>query len=254
MRSRPRHDCAYSPTGAGGVASRRAGAGRPASGRRRCRSRRRRSAPPGSARRRAPARSVFIAQVRPGLPLAPNLWPAAKTTFGASGSAAMAARSSRSQAIVSMPCRGEPVAHRRLAEAGDADDAPRRRRALAPGERASAPSCRRRRGSSGRLRRVASSSTRAGSAASGSRRALRSMRSARARPRGRERSRSGHGRRRQFSGALAAARGRAMPRLMGTPGRGASRRVAVEQVRQARTSARIKRPRLGKRHARALSG
>ena len=46
---------------------------------------------------------VFIAQVRPGLPLAPNLWPAVKMTLGASGSAAIAARSSRSQAMVSTP-------------------------------------------------------------------------------------------------------------------------------------------------------
>ena len=46
---------------------------------------------------------VFMAQVSGVLPLAPNLWPAAKTTFAAAGKASIAARSSRSQAIVSTP-------------------------------------------------------------------------------------------------------------------------------------------------------
>ena len=73
---------------------------------------------------------VFIAQVRPGLPLAPNLWPAAKMTLGASGSAASAVTIEQVAGDGLDAGRGKPIAHRRIAETGDADDAPRRRRAL----------------------------------------------------------------------------------------------------------------------------
>ncbi|MDT4809012.1 hypothetical protein FQZ97_418840 [compost metagenome] len=47
---------------------------------------------------------AFMAQVSGLSASAPNLRPAMKTTLAHGGSAAMAARSSRSQAMVSMPC------------------------------------------------------------------------------------------------------------------------------------------------------
>ena len=47
--------------------------------------------------------ATFIAQVNDGSPAAPNLWPAMKTTFFARGRRSSAARSSRSQAMHSMP-------------------------------------------------------------------------------------------------------------------------------------------------------
>ncbi len=116
------------PAPAASTRSRRRG--RPAPGRRRCRSRRRRCATRGSARRRAPARARSSPRSAPALPLAPNLWPAAKITFGASGSAAIGGAVEQVAGDRLDAVRRELVAHRAVAEAGDADDAPRRRGAL----------------------------------------------------------------------------------------------------------------------------
>ena len=81
---------------------------------------------------------TFIAQVSGSLPVAPNFMPAMKTTFGARGSASTAARSRRSQAIVSTPRPVERAPRRRVREARDADDAALGRGALRqPGERRS---------------------------------------------------------------------------------------------------------------------
>ena len=90
---------------------------------RRCRSRRRRCGCPRNASATCAGTSTFIAQVSAGSPLAPNFRPAMKTTFGTSGSARPAARSSRSQAMVSTPCASSFSLQAGLAEAGDADDA-----------------------------------------------------------------------------------------------------------------------------------
>ena len=102
MRSRPTQDCAYSPGGLGGTAFVRAFAVDrheriDAAGRERD------DARSGNACATSAGTWAFIAQVSDRSPSAPNLRPAMKMMFGACGSAAMAASSSRSQLMVSMP-------------------------------------------------------------------------------------------------------------------------------------------------------
>jgi len=101
-RSRPSAELAYSPTGPSGSSSPAPSLAAGVSGY---------TLPVENATRRAAryrsaqiaGTMVFIAHVVAGAPEVPNFCPAMKMTLGASGSAATASRSSKSQAMVSTP-------------------------------------------------------------------------------------------------------------------------------------------------------
>ena len=96
---------------------------RPARTDRRSRSRTPRSASSRKACATSAGTCAFIAQVSDRSPSAPNLRPAMKTMFCTFGSRLMAASSSRSQAMVSMPRASSHAFDAGVAEARDADDA-----------------------------------------------------------------------------------------------------------------------------------
>ncbi len=118
-RSRPRQDCAYSPTGSGGSSSVAPADVRAAPARRRCRWRRRPRARPGEAAGHQRRHDAFWAQVRSGRSAEPNLRPARNSTLRDVGESLRPGRDRAGRrAAPRSPSRCEAVGERRLGEAG----------------------------------------------------------------------------------------------------------------------------------------